>query len=82
MLMNYSGLSYPLAPVPGRWARWWIASVVLGTGAVTFAVSSAIAAAPVAPPVLPQIPSCSSVFPGAVNIVGALEGQPPIPCAK
>ncbi|MDT7558114.1 MAG: hypothetical protein QOI68_2584 [Pseudonocardiales bacterium] len=79
MLIKYSGLTprdVP-APSPDRWSPRRAAPILLGALLVTLALSyanphaTAISGTPRA--------GCVEVSPGAVNLLGAMEGQPPVP---
>jgi hypothetical protein len=77
MLIRYSDRPYTSAPSGDRWAPR-VAPVVLGALLVALAVSSNVMGAPGVPPATSGRAGCANVSPGAVNLWGALEGQPPI----
>jgi hypothetical protein len=79
MLIKYSGQTprdIP-APSPDRWSPRRGAPILLGALLVTLALSyanpnaAAISGTP--------RPGCIAASPGAANLLGAMEGQPPIP---
>jgi hypothetical protein len=78
MLIKYSAQSprdIP-APSPGRWSPRRAAPILLGALLVTLGMSYAN---PHATAMSAPRAGCVEVSPGPVNLLGAMEGQPPVP---
>jgi hypothetical protein len=69
-------------PSAGRWTPPRVALIVLGALFIMLPVSYAISDATTAggaAPAMSQTAGCTEVSPRAVDLLGAVEGQPPIP---
>ena len=69
-------------PSAGRWTPPRVALMALGALMVMLPVSYAVSNGPTpagAAQPTSRTANCTDVSPGAVNLLGALEGQPPIP---